>query len=207
LPDLFAEPPFPEALLPAARAGDQAAFGALLELYRRYLALLARLRIGRLLQGKVDPADLVQETFLDAHRNFAGFAGTTEPEFVAWLRQILATRIADLMRRYVGAQARDVRLEAQTAADLDESSRGLSEMLIAPTSSPSLQAARREQAVLLADALDQLPAHYREVIILRQLEGLPFAEVGRRLGRSEDSVQKLWLRGLMLLRQSLQVLS
>ncbi len=171
-----------EALLRAARAGNQHAFGTLLELYRRYLALLARLRIGRLLQGKVDPADLVQDTFLDAHRSFATFAGASEGEFLAWLRQILATRIADLMRRYFGTQGRDVRLEhQQTAADLDASSCGLSAMLVSPTSSPSVQASRREQAVLLADALDRLPPAYRETIILRQMEGLPFAEVARRM--------------------------
>jgi RNA polymerase sigma-70 factor (ECF subfamily) len=191
-------------LLHAARAGDQDAFGTLLGLYGRYLALLARLRIGRSLQGKVDPADLVQDTFLDAHRNFRGFLGTSEGEFLAWLRQILASRIANLMRRYVGAQARDVRMEQQMAADLDASSRGLSEMLAAPISTPSVQASRREQAVLLADALQQLPEHYREVIILRQMEGLPFAEVARTMARSEDSVQKLWLPGLMLLRQLLE---
>jgi RNA polymerase sigma-70 factor (ECF subfamily) len=196
--------PKPEDLLRAARSGDPEAFGALLALYARYLALLARLRIGRVLQGKVDPVDLVQDTFLHAHRSFAGFAGTSEVEFLGWLRQILASRIADLMRRYLGAQARDVRCEQQMTADLDASSNGLSEMLVAPTSSPSVQAIRHEQTVLLADALQRLPSDYREVIIMRQLEGLPFAEVGDRMGRSEDSVQKLWLRGLMLLRQMLQ---
>lgn len=199
--------PDPGQILRAARAGDPHAFGTLLELYARYLALLARVRIGRLLQGKVDPADLVQDTFLEAHRNFASFAGTGEAEFLAWLRQILATRIADLLRRYLGTQGRDVRMEQQMAADLDESSRGLGEMLEAPTSSPSMQASRREQAVLLADALNRLPADYREAIILRQMEGLPFAEVAERMDRSEDSVQKLWLRGIMLLRQRLQEIS
>jgi RNA polymerase sigma-70 factor (ECF subfamily) len=74
---------------------------------------------------------------------------------------------------------------------------------VAPGSSPSGQAARREQAVLLADALDRLPEHYREVIVLRHLEGLPFAEVARRLGRSEDGVQKIWVRALAGLRLAL----
>jgi RNA polymerase sigma-70 factor (ECF subfamily) len=194
----------PAELLRAARAGDQAAFGTLLRLYERYLALLARLRIGRELQGKADPADVVQETFLEAHRNFGAFRGETEPELLAWLRQILATRLADLVRRYVGAKGRDVRLEQRLAAELDESAGGLDNVLVASATSPSRQAVRREQSVRLADALDALPEHYREVIILRHLEGLPFAEVAGRMGRSEDSVQKLWLRALGLLRQSLR---
>ena len=72
---------------------------------------------------------------------------------------------------------------------------------MAPQSSPSQQAVRREQGVLLADALDQLPEDYREVLVRRHLEGLPFPEVARRMGRSQDSIEKLWMRGLARLRQ------
>src|SRR5579864_732387 len=103
----------PEDLLREAKAGDAATLGRLLELYRRYLSLLARVQIGRRLQGKVDASDLVQETFLDAHKNFGGFRGGSEAEFVAWLRQILAANLADLLRRYLAAQGRDVRLERE----------------------------------------------------------------------------------------------
>src|SRR3974390_1617541 len=109
----------PEQLLGLARAGDGVALGELLELYRNYLSLLARLQIGRRLQGKADPADLVQETFLEAHRNFGLFRGHTEAEFVAWLRQILAGRLGLLLRRYFGTKGRDVRLERELGADLD----------------------------------------------------------------------------------------
>src|SRR5262249_33168446 len=66
----------PEQLLDLARAGDALSLGKLLECYRSYLSLLARLHLGSRLQGKVDPDDLVQETFLDAHRNWPGFRGT-----------------------------------------------------------------------------------------------------------------------------------
>src|SRR3954462_1863633 len=96
--------PDPEQLLQEARAGDAATLGRLLELYRRYLALLARVQIGQRLRGKADASDLVQETFLEAHRNFARFRGTSEVEFVRWLRQILAANLADLFRRYLGTQ-------------------------------------------------------------------------------------------------------
>src|SRR5262249_29813911 len=82
----------PEQLLSLARQGHRDALGLLLQLYDGYLALLARLQIGRRLRGKVDAADLVQETFLEAHRHFARFQGPTEAELVAWLRQILAAR-------------------------------------------------------------------------------------------------------------------
>jgi RNA polymerase sigma-70 factor (ECF subfamily) len=190
----------PEQLLQVARGGDAETLGKLLELYRRYLAVLARVQIGQRLQGKVDASDVVQETFLDAHRNFGRFRGTTEAQFVRWLRQILAAKLTDQVRRYLGAQGRDVRLERMIGDALDRSSVMLDRALAAPQSSPSQQAVRREQAVLLADALGQLTDDYREVIVLRHLEGLTFPEVARRMGRSQDSVEKLWMRALVRLR-------
>jgi RNA polymerase sigma-70 factor (ECF subfamily) len=189
-----------EQLLLQARAGDNIALGQLLERYRNYLTLLARLQIGRRLQGKLDPADAVQETFLQAHRNFARFRGSSAGELTAWLRQILASRLLMLVRRYCGTQGRDVRLERQLADELDRSSRLLGRALIAQGSSPSQRAARREQAVALADALERLPEHYREVILLHHVEDLMFPEVARRMGRTLDSVKNTWIRALSRLR-------
>src|SRR5215475_9250234 len=117
--------PDPEQLLCLARMEDSRALGRLLELYRNYLALLARLQVGRRLQGKVDESDLVQETFLEAHRHFGRFRGTTEAELMSWLRQILAGVVANLIRRYYGTQRRDVRLERELAGDLARSSQAL----------------------------------------------------------------------------------
>jgi RNA polymerase sigma-70 factor (ECF subfamily) len=193
----------PEHLLDRARAGDGAALGSLLELYRNYLSLLARLQIGRRLQGKLDPADVVQETFLKAHSSFGQFRGTTEEELIGWLRKILTSKLVDLLRHYYGAKARDVRLERDLAAEMDRSSQFLDRALVARYSSPSRQAVRREQAVLLADALERLPESYREVLILHHLEELTFPDVARRLGRSVDSVEKLWARALARLRRAL----
>ncbi len=198
-----AVPPDPEELLQAARTGDGQALGQLLELYRNYLRLLARLEVGRRLQGKADPSDLVQEAFLAAHRAFVQFRGTTEGELMEWLRQILASKLVDLARRYLGSRRRDVRLERQLADELNTSSRALGASLAASGSCPSERLMRRERAVLLADAIKALPADYGEVIILRHLEGLPLAEVAARMGRSVDSVKKLWVRGIARLRQGL----
>jgi len=192
-----------QALLERARSGDDAALGRLLESYSNYLMLLARVQIGRRIQGKVDAGDVVQEVFLEAHRQIANFRGTTEAELVAWLRKILAGQLALTLRRYLGTKGRDVNLERELGAQLDQSSQALDGGFVASTSTPSQHVSRREQAVLLADALDRLPPDYREVIILRHLESLPFAEVASRMGRSEDSVQKLWVRALASLRKSM----
>jgi RNA polymerase sigma-70 factor (ECF subfamily) len=193
----------PDLLLREARVGDAATLGRLLELYRHYLALLARVQIGQRLQGKVDASDIVQETFLEAHRNFGRFRGANQAQFLCWLRQILAAKLADLLRHYLGTQGRDVRLEREIEDDLDRSSLLLGGGLVAPQSSPSQQASQREQAVLLAAALARLPDDYREVLVLRHLEGLTFPEVAARMQRSLDSVEKLWMRALARLRQHL----
>jgi RNA polymerase sigma-70 factor (ECF subfamily) len=165
------------------------------------LRLLARIEIGRRLQGKLDPSDLVQDAFLDVHRNFHLFKGTSEPEFASWLRQILAARVCNLVRHYFGTQARDVRLEREVAANLDNSSQMLTHGLAASMSSPSQQAVKREQTSLLADALEKLPPDYRDVLVLRHVESLSFGDVASRMGRSLDSVEKLWVRALVKLRQ------
>src|SRR5260370_42452393 len=136
------ESPDADRLLLLARGGDAGALGGLLELYRNYLTLLPRLQIGRRLQGKLDAADVVQEVFLRAHDHFSQFRGGTEAEFIGWLRQILASRLAELARHYYGAQRRDVRLDRELALEPDASSRDLDLGLVTRGSSPAPQTAR-----------------------------------------------------------------
>ncbi len=191
-------------LLTLARAGPRPALGELLELYRSYLKLLARAQISRVLAGKSDPSDIVQEAFLQAHRAFGQFRGGSEAEFTAWLRQILASCLACVHRKYLTTAKRDALLEASIERDLTRSSRDWAQRLVSRQDSPSQSHERREQAVALAQALDQLPPDYREAVILHQLEGLPSREVAARMGRSVDSVRKLWARGLIQLRRLLE---
>jgi RNA polymerase sigma-70 factor (ECF subfamily) len=190
-------------LLERARTGDREACGQLLEMVRPYLTLLATIQIGQRLQGKADPADVVQETYLEALRDFHTFQGETPAELLAWLRQVLVHNLSNLLRRYYGTQARDVRLEQQLSAAVDQSSSALCGALAAVQSTPSEQAARAEQTLAVADTLSRLPEDYRTVLVLRHLEGLSFPEIAQRMGRSVDSVEKLWVRGLARLRQSL----
>jgi RNA polymerase sigma-70 factor, ECF subfamily len=191
-----------ESLLESSRRGDTMALGHLLETYRGYLRLLARLQINGRLQGKFDASDVVQETYLRAHRDWATFRGCGEDELLEWLRMILAGRVAKAVRRFFGTQRRDVGLERQLQDDLERSSRALRN-LAARGTSPSRTLARHEQGLRLASALDRLPTDYREVIILRQLEELSFPGVAQRMGRSSEAVRKLWIRALSRLRHEL----
>ena len=191
------------ALLARARAGEPEVLGQLFERFRNYLCVLARVQIGRRLQRKVEESDLVQETFLEAHRAFPRFRGTSEGELAYWLRQILAARLAMLVRHYFGTQQRDVNLERELTDALGQSSEQLGQAFVASGTSPSQGAARREEAVRLADALAQLPPDYRQVITLRHLEGLTFPDVSKKMDRSVDAVEKLWARALIQFRKLL----
>jgi RNA polymerase sigma-70 factor (ECF subfamily) len=189
-----------DSLIELARAGDPAALGRLLESYRQYLTLLAGLQLGRAIRVKAGVSDVVQDTFLEAHRDFPEFRGTSGKELCAWLRQMLARNLANLVRHYAGTRRRDVRLEQGLAAELDRSAERLERTLPARGETPSAAAARAEAGLVLAAALARLPPDYREVLVLRNLEELSFAEVALRMDRSVDSVKKLWARGLAQLK-------
>jgi RNA polymerase sigma-70 factor (ECF subfamily) len=198
------EPSEPGRLLAAARQGDAHCLGALLELYRNYLHLLARTQIDLHLPGRASPSDAVQECFLNACANFGQFRGQSEKELLAWLRRILVNTLAKVVEKQVKARKRSVRREVsveQLARRMEGSSAAFEAALVSPSASPSARAERRELAALVADQLARLPANYREVIVLRNLEGLPFDEVARRMGRTAGAVRILWLRALDRLRK------
>lgn len=189
-------------LLLQAKKGERQAIGQLLEHFRSYLKLIASHEIGSKLGAKLDASDVVQDTFLDAHRYFENFQGESVTQFTAWLRSVMAGVMANYMRRYLGTKARDIRLEKQLAADLDNSAAMLSELLVASISSPSQNIMRDEQTVQLAKAMSNLSADYQSVLTLRHIEGLTFPQIATRLNRTVDSVEKLWLRAVVQLRKS-----
>jgi RNA polymerase sigma-70 factor (ECF subfamily) len=193
--------------LAAARQGQHECLGTLLELYRNYLHLVARTQIDLHLQAQVNPSDLVQETFLEAYRDFNQFRGQTEVELLGWLRRILLHNLGRLVEKQVRAKKRSVRRTVsleQRLKELDKSAAKVEAALLCHGSSPSARAERRELAAVLADQLARLPKSQREVIILRNLEGLSFEEVAQRLKRSPGAVRVLWLRALDRLRQLLK---
>ncbi len=194
----------PDLLLSLAKAGSGPALTRLLDRHRGALEVQARLQLSRRLRAKLDIEDLMQELSLEAHRDIAQFRGRSEGEFVCWLRKVFATILSNQVRRYLGTRRRDLRRERRIVGRGDDTSRPVVNLhLVAPQSSPSQQAARRERAELLVGALDRLPPAYREVIVLRNLEGLSFADVAARMGRTEDSVKNIWLRALNRLRRML----
>ena len=93
--------------------------------------------------------------------------------------------------------------EVSLEQSLEESSQKLGAILAAPDTSPSARAGHCEQEVRLAEALARLPDDYREVLLLRNLEGLAHEEVAARMGREPGAVRMLWVRALARLRHEL----
>jgi RNA polymerase sigma-70 factor (ECF subfamily) len=190
-------------LLAELRDGDAEARAKTLARYHAWLRVLAQTQIGGRFRGKFDASDIVQQTLLEACRDLPQFRGNSEAELLAWLRQVLAHVLAHEFRRYAGTQKRDFASEVSLEQSLAQSSQHLVDMLAAPDTSPSLQAVRHEQEVMLAEVLARLPDDYREVIVLRNLEGLSHEEVAIRMDRGVGAVRMLWVRALARVRKEL----
>jgi RNA polymerase sigma-70 factor (ECF subfamily) len=186
-------------LIDEARADGNEPIGRLLQLYRNYLTILASTQLNARMQARVSPSDLVQETMLAAHRDFDQFRGHSEREFLGWLRQILINSLHHAIATHVTAKKRDVRCEVsidQVNAALERSAVRLANCLADPGPSPSAALRQRERSVALADQLSRLKPQYRDVIVLRNLQGLSFDEVAARMDRKVGSVRMLWLRAM-----------
>jgi RNA polymerase sigma-70 factor (ECF subfamily) len=173
-----------------------------LEPYRRYLEVLARAHLDPRLRGKLDPADVVQQTLLRACIALPDLRSRSSESMVAWLRTILARTLADAVKHY-HRDRRDVDLERSLEADLDRSSSGLIASLAADQTSPSEAAQRNEELFRLANALANLPEPMREVVILKHCRGETLQQIAKQLGKTVPSVASLLRRGLEELRRRL----
>ena len=201
--------PDPQQLLTNAKRGSPSVLGELLALYGNYLRLLASTQLSARLQARVSPSDVVQETFLEAHRDFAQFRGQSEREFLAWLRQILVNNLARLVERHILAEKRNVHREVSLegmGAAIERATARPDAVLGDHAASPSASACRREYVVILADQLAHMRPDYREVIVLRHLEGLPFKQIAERTDRTPGATRMVWLRAINQLRQRLDAL-
>jgi RNA polymerase sigma-70 factor (ECF subfamily) len=191
-----------EQLIQAARGGSQQALWQLIEACRTYLLLVANQELPTDVQGKVAASDLVQDSLLEAHRDFPQFAGHTRHQLMGWLRRILLNNVADAHRRYEEAAKRRASREVPLLEAGTESRLVIDVAL--DTTSPSQAAMAREEEAELNRALSNLPEHYREVILLHHRDGLSFAEISRQGNRSAEAVRKTWLRAVKHLRQYLE---
>ena len=161
---------------------------------------MAKLQLDSKWDRKFDASDIVQQTLLEAWKGEENFEGETKGQRIAWLRTILGRVISREVRHYTANQKRDPARELELQNSLDQSSMMLEKMLAGDEKTPSVHADNREQQMIIADVLEALPKDYREVIVLRNLQGLSHAEVAAKLGRTESAVRMLWLRALKQIR-------
>lgn len=197
------EPPTIAILLEQARKGDPKALDRLFAMCRNYVNIIARSQVEGWLRAKVDASDLVQQTLLEAYRDFGRFQGGTEAEWLAWLRRILSHNAADFVRRFHKTDKRQAGREVSLAnANDSQSPDGLAN-LPGDEETPSQALMRKERELMLADALARLTPDHSEVIVLRNLQRLPFDEVAQRMGRSRPAAQMLWMRAMQKLQEAM----
>jgi RNA polymerase sigma-70 factor, ECF subfamily len=194
--------PFPE-LLARALGYDQEALGALLSRYEPYLYLLAQRRLGRQIQSRLDPADIVQQTLLEAQRDLAAFRGSDEAAFLAWLSRILQHNVSQVFQQHLVSKKRSAHHE-YSLDELRLTGQAIGDSLASEHSTPSQRAMRGEAAVRLAQAIRQLPPDQQEAVRLRHLEGYTLRQIASSLDRSELAAAGLIKRGLQRLRSQFE---
>jgi RNA polymerase sigma-70 factor (ECF subfamily) len=170
--------------------------------YRPYLRLLAGLQLDPRLRAKLDASDVVQQTLLEAVRDWPAFRGEGDAALGAWLRQLLARNLCDAARAFQAGR-RALAREQDWAAGLAASSARLERFLADAGEGPAAAAERQERALRLAAALEALPAAQREALVLQHWQGWTLAQIGDHLERSPAAVAGLLKRGLKRLRDIL----
>lgn len=175
-----------------------------LEGFRDYLLVMARMHVKPPLLGKVDPSGVVQQTLLDAHQASDRLRTDNVHELTGWLRKTLAANLADAVRWYFAAK-RDARRERSLQDALCDCSAPLDGWVAAEQSSPSGRLMREEELLRVGRVLQQLPEDQRIVLELHYLEGQSLKELSERLGVSSQAVAGLLYRGMKKLRARLGV--
>jgi RNA polymerase sigma-70 factor (ECF subfamily) len=191
-------------LLHRARSGEAQALGELFARHQARLKRMVKLRLDRRLAGRVDPSDVLQETFLDVARRFPEYAAAPSPSmpFFLWLRNLTGQRLVDLHRHHLGAQMRNAGQEVSLhhGALPQVSSASLAHQLLGRLTSPTLAAVRAEMQLRLQEALNEMEPLDREVVVLRHFEELNNAEAAEVLGIQPSAASKRYIRALRRLK-------
>jgi RNA polymerase sigma-70 factor (ECF subfamily) len=131
----------------------------------------------------------VQDTIFKGYEQIHSFEGTSHEQLACWLRQILLNHMRNVAKSF-GAEKRNVAREQPVD----------SQMAHLDGLSPSREFMSRERQELFQCALGRLPDEFQRVIELRHRENLSFGEIGRQLGRSEDTARRLWARAISQLQ-------
>lgn len=185
-----------------AREGSSEALSDLLGRYRSLLLWTANQTLDAELRTKTGASDVVQETMLEAVRDFQQFCGETDEEWHAWLRQVLANNLTNADRRFRRATKRS--LERERSIDAKSAVRRAAELSAPQEASPDVLAMQKESGSSLRAAIKGLPDDYRQLLMLRYQQQMAFADIAKHMVRSENAVRKLWARAVQALQEQME---
>lgn len=194
--------PTAKELLSKARSGDTVALGQLLEQYRGWLREQTAQQLRERLRARVDPSDIIQETYLEAQRDFGAFQGRCQAEWEGWLKRILENNLGEAVRHHIHVKKRSVRAE-RSIDGADSGVDALKNVFSADQPTPGTLAVRGEHGAILMEAVQMLLPDQREAIRLRYFEGCSLRDIAERLSRSEAAAASLLQRAVERLRSHL----
>jgi RNA polymerase sigma-70 factor (ECF subfamily) len=187
-------------LLKKAQGGDRSAFEQLFQRYRPDLCRMVELRLDERLCSRIDASDVVQEAQFEAFRRLADFFRRQPMPFWLWLRKTAYERLLNLRRDHLRAGRREVDREVPLP---ERSSLLLAQQFSTGGSTPSQRLVRREYEQRVRQAVAELPDADREILLMRNVEGLTHQEVGCLLGITDGAARKRYGRALLRLRKLL----
>ncbi len=201
----MSDPSNAEIVIRRASEGDPQALAAAFQLVRNRLKRVVQMRLDHRLWGRLDPSDVVQETFLDANRRLHEFTAQSKMPLLLWFRLLIGQRLVDLHRRHLGTQMRDARLEfsIEQMGLPQTSSVWLADQLLALQESPSAGLVREETRDRLHAALAEMLPVDREVLALRHFEACSNQEVADMLGLTKSAASNRYIRALARLKNIL----
>jgi RNA polymerase sigma factor (sigma-70 family) len=177
-----------DQLVELARTGDLGAYDELFDRLGGRLLVYIELRLGPRLRERLEPADILQEAYLDVHRSFERFQPRGENAFTRWVYRIVDNRIRDQADR-AGAQKRRAGEEPGAASGL-EGVEGLEEVQ-AQLTGPATRAARAEERAAVVEAMDGLEERERMLLLAHYFEGRAPADLAIELGQTDRHVRRL----------------
>ena len=183
-----------EDILDRIRCGDDSKTADLFSMFRTRLRRMIQVRLDDRVLARVDPSDVVQETLMLASSQFADYVHNPPLPFYPWLRQLALNRLAALHREHIHTEKRRVGREVSMGIS-NSSAMQLGDQF-ATSDSPLTGMIREELHARVQLAMGELPAVDREILILRHLEDLNYAESAQVMGITETVARQRHVRAV-----------
>jgi RNA polymerase sigma-70 factor (ECF subfamily) len=188
-------------LLDQVQAGNRDALGQLLNRHRPHIEAAVAGRLDRRMRSRLDASDIVQDSQIEAIQRIDDYLAARPMPFHLWLMRAAHQRLLKAERRHLQTAKRKVDREVPLP---DRTSLQLLAGIAARVDSPSDLATREEMARQVRRILARLPEHDREIIMLRNFDGLSNGEASCLLEISREAAKKRYARALLRLHELLR---